>query len=62
MKPYAFLSYGGPMAHIAMLEAKFVEELKWLKSEQFSELLALCQSLPGPTSTQMIMAVGSLVT
>jgi len=33
MLPYAFLSYGGPMAHIAMLEEKFIDELKWITSE-----------------------------
>ncbi|KRX03591.1 hypothetical protein PPERSA_04143 [Pseudocohnilembus persalinus] len=62
MLPYGFLSYGGPMAHIGMLEQTFVEKLKWISPQQFSELFALCQSFPGPTSTQMIIALGSMAT
>lgn len=47
MAPLGLLAYGGPMAHIAMLDSLFVEQLKWLKPSQFTELFALCQSLPG---------------
>lgn len=58
--PLGFLSFGGPMAHIALLERVFVRERKWITSEQMTELLALSQSLPGPTSTQVVIAVGTL--
>lgn len=39
-----------------------MEKLKWIKQEKFVELFALCQSLPGPTSTQLMIAMGSLFT
>ena len=37
----------------------FIEDLKWASSEAFAELLALCQCLPGPSSTQMSFAIGT---
>lgn len=40
--PYGFYSYGGPMAHIGMLRQTFIEELGWVKSDEFAELFALC--------------------
>ncbi len=45
--------FGGPLAHIAMMEAEAVERRGWLSKAQFMEGLALCQMLPGPASTQL---------
>ncbi len=52
-------SFGGPVAHIAYFRATFVERLAWLTPARFAELLALCQFLPGPASSQLGMAIGA---
>ncbi len=51
-------SFGGPIAHIGYFERTYVERLRWLSSEQFGALVALCQILPGPTSSQVGFAIG----
>ncbi|CAG9463862.1 unnamed protein product [Pedinophyceae sp. YPF-701] len=51
-------AFGGPAAHIAIFQKLFVENLKWMSLGVFTELLALGQCLPGPTSTQMSFAIG----
>ena len=51
-------AFGGPAAHIALFQKIFVERLHWMKMGIFTELLALGQCLPGPTSTQMSFAIG----
>ncbi len=51
-------SFGGPSAHIAFFRERFVEKLKWLTDQEFADLLALCQFLPGPASSQFGLAVG----
>ncbi|MGF1756516.1 chromate efflux transporter [Photobacterium sagamiensis] len=51
-------SFGGPAAHIGYFQTKFVEKLKWLKEEDFTHAVALCQFLPGPASSQLGMYVG----
>jgi len=45
-------------AHISLLYDTFVEKKKWLDANKFSELLGLGQAIPGPTSTQMVFAIG----
>jgi chromate transporter len=50
--------FGGPTAHIAVFRRVFVERLRWLDAQSFAELFALCQALPGPTSSQLGMAIG----
>lgn len=50
--------FGGPMAHIAMMEEEIVRRHRWLSGERFLEGLALCQLLPGPISTQMGIYLG----
>ena len=57
--PLGWITFGGPQAHIALLQERFVERRRWLDEERFVELLGLGQGLPGPTSTQMVVAVGT---
>lgn len=53
----AFSAFGGPQAHIAMMLRLLVEKRKYISEEELLELQALCQILPGPTSTQTITAI-----
>lgn len=54
----AFTAFGGPQAHIAMFLDLMVKKRRYLSEEDLIELNALCQILPGPTSTQTITAIG----
>lgn len=51
-------SYGGPEAHIGVFMDQLVTKKKYLSEEELIELVALCSILPGPTSTQALVAVG----
>ena len=51
-------SFGGPVAHIGYFREEYVVRRKWLDEGTFAELIALCQFLPGPASSQLGMAVG----
>ena len=51
-------SFGGPIAHLGYFQKEFVEDRKWLDSSSYSDLVALCQFLPGPSSSQVGMAIG----
>ena len=53
-------SFGGPIAHLSYFRQEFVEKRKWLSESQFAQLLALCQFLPGPASSQLGFAIGLL--
>ena len=57
--PLGWIAFGGPQAHIALLQERFVARRRWLDEPRFVELLGLGQGLPGPTSTQMVIAVGA---
>jgi chromate transporter len=50
--------FGGPAAHIALMEREAVERRAWLTREQFLDLVGGCNLLPGPSSTQVAMALG----
>ncbi|MDN5215980.1 chromate efflux transporter [Fulvivirgaceae bacterium BMA12] len=54
----ALSAFGGPQAHIAMLFDLMVNKRRYLNEQELIELNALCQILPGPTSTQTITAIG----
>lgn len=54
----ALSSFGGPQAHIALLLDAMVKKRRYITEEELLELYALCQILPGPTSTQTITAIG----
>ena len=51
-------SFGGPIAHIGYFRQEYVVRRQWLAEERFAELVALCQFLPGPASSQLGIAVG----
>ncbi len=51
-------SFGGPIAHIGYFRREFVERRVWIAEQEFAGLLAMCQFLPGPASSQMGIAIG----
>jgi chromate transporter len=51
-------SFGGPVAHLGYFRSEFVERRRWLDDRSYSDLVALCQFLPGPASSQVGMAIG----
>ncbi|MHA6204832.1 chromate efflux transporter [Dyella soli] len=51
-------SFGGPIAHLGYFRQAFVEQRRWLDDARYSQLLALCQFLPGPASSQLGFAIG----
>ena len=51
-------SFGGPVAHLAYFRDAFVERRRWLTEKAYADLIALCQFLPGPASSQVGMALG----
>lgn len=53
-------SFGGPAAHIAYFHDEFVKRRKWLSDSAYGEVVALCQLLPGPASSQVGLTIGFL--
>ncbi len=53
-------SFGGPIAHIGYFREEYVARRGWLDDRSFSDLVALCQLLPGPVSSQLGIAIGTL--
>jgi chromate transporter len=51
-------SFGGPIAHLGYFERTYVRERRWLSSDEYAGLIALCQMLPGPASSQVGFLVG----
>jgi chromate transporter len=51
-------SFGGPIAHIGYFRHEFVERRKWLDEQAYADLVALCQFLPGPASSQGGFSLG----
>jgi chromate transporter len=51
-------SFGGPLAHFGYFERTYVRRLQWLSHAQLTQLIALCQALPGPTSSQVGFLIG----
>ena len=52
-------SFGGPIAHLGYFRRDYVERRRWLDEASFADLVALCQSLPGPASSQLGIAIGT---
>src|ERR671930_1648635 len=53
-------SFGGPIAHLGYFRDEFVARRRWLDDRAYADLVALCQFLPGPASSQVGIAVGLL--
>ena len=53
-------SFGGPVAHLGYFREEFVHRRRWLDDKSYADLVALCQFLPGPASSQVGLAVGLL--
>jgi len=51
-------SFGGPIAHLGYFERAYVRERRWLSPEEYAGLVALCQLLPGPASSQVGVLIG----
>ncbi|WP_127531526.1 chromate efflux transporter [Paenibacillus kobensis] len=51
-------SFGGPVAHIGYFRVYYVVRRQWLSDSEFADYTALCQFLPGPSSSQLGMAIG----
>jgi chromate transporter len=54
------IGFGGPLAHVGLMEDQVVKRRQWATREQFLEGLAICNLLPGPTSTQLSIYLGYL--
>ncbi len=52
------LAFGGPVAHIGYFQQEFARRRKWLSDSEYADLVALCQFLPGPASSQVGFAIG----
>ncbi|WP_026174071.1 chromate transporter [Effusibacillus pohliae] len=51
-------SFGGPIAHLGYFHDEYVRQRKWLDERSYADLVALCQFLPGPASSQVGIAIG----
>jgi chromate transporter len=54
------ISFGGPVAHLGYFREEFVQKRRWLDDAAYGDLMALCQFLPGPASSQLVFALGRL--
>jgi len=54
-----FTSFGGPVAHLGYFRDEFVGRRGWMTDQEYADVVALCQFLPGPASSQVGMAIGS---
>jgi chromate transporter len=52
------MSFGGPVAHLGYFHEEFVERRRWCSGEEYAEIVAIAQSLPGPASSQVGFALG----
>ena len=53
-------SFGGPIAHLGYFRSEYVVRRRWVDETTYADLVALCQSLPGPTSSEVGIAIGLL--
>lgn len=53
-------SFGGPVAHLGYFRAELVQKRAWIDDAHFGDLVALCQFLPGPASSQVVFALGMI--
>lgn len=55
-----FTSFGGPIAHLSYFRDEYVQRRKWLDDKAYADVVALCQFLPGPASSQVGIAIGMM--
>jgi chromate transporter len=53
-------SFGGPVAHLGYFRREYVERRRWLDASTYADLVAMCQVLPGPASSELGIAIGTL--
>ncbi|MYL43637.1 chromate efflux transporter [Virgibacillus salexigens] len=53
-------SFGGPIAHLAYFKDEYIDRRKWLDDKTYADIIAICQFLPGPASSQVGMSIGML--
>ncbi|HLR59115.1 MAG TPA: chromate efflux transporter [Pseudogracilibacillus sp.] len=53
-------SFGGPVAHLAYFKETYIDRKKWLTDKMYADIIALCQFLPGPASSQVGISIGIL--
>src|SRR5579884_1293469 len=51
-------SFGGPIAHLGYFREEYVVRRRWLDDQTYSDLVALCQFLPGPASSEVGICIG----
>ena len=51
-------SFGGPIAHLGYFREEYVKRRKWINEQSYADLVALCQFLPGPASSQVGISIG----
>ena len=54
-----FLAFGGPAAHISMMDEEIIEKRKWISREKFVDFMGASNLIPGPNSTEMVIYLGS---
>ena len=54
------ISFGGPVAHLGYFRREYVERRRWLDASTYADLVAMCQVLPGPASSELSIAIGTL--
>jgi len=52
-------SFGGPIAHLGYFRREYVDRRGWLDEATYADLVALCQMLPGPASSQLGILIGT---
>lgn len=55
-----FTSFGGPVAHLAYFKDEYVDRKRWLDDKTYADIIALCQFLPGPASSQVGISIGMM--
>ncbi|MED4607442.1 chromate transporter, partial [Paenibacillus validus] len=53
-------SFGGPIAHLGYFRSEYVNRRRWMDDRSYADLVALCQFLPGPASSQVGIGIGTL--
>src|SRR5699024_10177133 len=55
-----FTSFGGPVAHLAYFKDEYIDRRRWLDDRTYADIIALCQFLPGPASSQVGISIGMM--